>query len=150
MKRLLCLLICLISTTVYSNDSPKALQDAFMDALRANDADGMAACYTKSATNFAVDSMIGVGPDAVRESWGGFFEAFTVLNATLSEMHEEVSGELAAAWGLFHITAQPAEGGEPVVMNGRYMDVSRNIDGKWLYVADHASMPLPPPPPPEE
>ena len=55
MKRLLCLLICLISTTVFSNDSPKALQDAFMEALVANDADGIAACYTDGATNFAVD-----------------------------------------------------------------------------------------------
>ena len=117
-----------------------------MNALRANDADGLAACYTSDATNFAVDSMIGTGPDAVRESWGGFFAAFKVLDATLSEMHEEVSGDMAAAWGLFSITAQPVEGGEPVVMNGRYMDVSKNFDGKWLYVADHASLPLPPPP----
>jgi hypothetical protein len=23
------------------------------------------------------------------------------------------------------------------------MDVARNIDGSWLYVADHASMPFP-------
>ena len=150
MKRLLCLLICLVSTSVYSNDSPKALQDAFMNALRANDADGLAACYTSDATNFAVDSMIGTGPDAVRASWGGFFAAFKVLDASLSETHQEVSGDLAAAWGLFSITAQPVEGGEPVVMNGRYMDVAKNFDGNWLYVADHASLPLPPPPEAEE
>ena len=117
-----------------------------MNALRANDVDGLAACYTANATNFAVDSMIGNGPDAVRESWAGFFAGFTVLGATLSNQHMESSGDLAAAWGLFHLTVEPAEGGDPVEMHGRYMDVARNIDGSWLYVADHASMPLPPPP----
>jgi len=30
-------------------------------------------------------------------------------------------------------------------MKGRYMDVARNINETWLYVADHASMPLPTP-----
>jgi hypothetical protein len=39
--------------------------------------------------------------------------------------------------------AEPAEGGDVVEMKGRYMDVARNMDGTWLYVADHASMPLP-------
>ncbi len=117
-----------------------------MTALRANDVDGLAACYTADSTNFAVDSMAGVGPDAVRESWAGFFAAFKVLSATLSDRHSEISGDLAAAWGLFHLTVEPAEGGEPMEMHGRYMDVAKNFDGTWLYVADHASMPIPPPP----
>ena len=150
MKQIFFVLICLVSTSAWSNDSPKALQDAFMAALVANDADGIAGCYTSDATNFAVDSMIGIGPDAVRESWGGFFTAFKVLDATLSDTHLETRGDIAAAWGLFHITAKPVAGGEAVELHGRYMDVSKNIDGNWLYIADHASMPLPPPPPPEE
>ena len=35
------------------------------------------------------------------------------------------------------------ESTEAVEMRGRYMDVAKNIDGSWLYIADHASMPLP-------
>jgi ketosteroid isomerase-like protein len=53
------------------------------------------------------------------------------------------SGDLAAAWGLYTITAQPVGGGDPLVMQGRYLDVARNFDGRWLYIADHASVPLP-------
>jgi uncharacterized protein (TIGR02246 family) len=146
MQKFVCLLICLVSTSAFSNDSPEALQDAFMAALSANDADGLAACYTADATNFAVDSMVGIGPDAVRESWGGFFASFKVLEASLSNEHMETSGDLAAAWGQFHLLVEPVEGGESVEMHGRYMDVAKNIDGSWLYIADHASMPLPPPP----
>ena len=146
MKRLLLLLICLVSTSVYSNDSPVALQEAFMTALRASDLDGLAACYTADATNFALDSMMGNGPAAVRESWRGFFADFSVLDASLSNQHMEMSGNLAAAWGLFHLTVEPVEGGDPIELHGRYMDVAKNFDGTWLYVADHVSMPLPPPP----
>lgn len=124
-------------------DTPQALQDAFMAALRAGDADAVAACYTADAVTFTPDRMIGFGPDAARESWGAFFQQHRVLSAELSEQHMTESGDLAAAWGLYTITAQPVGGGDPLVMQGRYLDVARNFDGRWLYIADHASVPLP-------
>jgi len=135
--------LLLLGTAVQANDSPEALQEAFMAALRANDAAGLAACYTDDAVNFPVDSLVGTGPASVMASWNGFFSAFKVVEANLSRGHLETHGDTAIAWGLFTLLAEPAGGGDAVEMKGRYMDVSRNVDGKWLYVADHASMPLP-------
>lgn len=145
MKKLLCVLTCLIcfSSTSFANESPEALQETFIAALKANNAQGLADCYTSDAVNFGVGHLIGHGPESVLESWGDFFAAYRVLDASLSESHLETHGDTAIAWGLFTIMAEPAEGGDAVEMNGRYMDVARNIDGTWLYVADHASMPLP-------
>jgi uncharacterized protein (TIGR02246 family) len=147
MKKLLCVLSCLVcfSSLSFANESPQALQEAFMTALKANDVQGLAACYTSDAVNFPVGSLVGTGPESVIESWGGFFAAYKVVDAALSEEHLEIHGDTAVAWGLFTIMAEPVEGGEAVEMKGRYMDVARNIDGSWLYVADHASMPLPAP-----
>jgi len=147
MKKLLCLISCLVcfSSSSFANESPQALQDAFMGALKANDAQGLADCYASDAVNFPVGELIGIGPQSVVESWNGFFTGFKVTDASLSDDHLEVHGDTAIAWGLFTIIAEPAEGGEPVEMNGRYMDVARNVDGSWLYVADHASMPIPAP-----
>jgi len=147
MKKLLCLLSCLVcfSSLTFANESPQALQDAFLSALKANDAQGLADCYTSDAVNFPVDSLVGIGPESVLASWGGFFAAFKVVDARLFETHLETHGDTAVAWGLFTIMAEPVEGGDVVEMKGRYMDVARNIDGSWLYVADHASMPPPPP-----
>lgn len=145
MRWLVLLLVLSASSPVLANDSPQALQDAFLKALRANDVEGMAACYTEDATNFPTDSLIGVGPESVRASWGGFLDAYRVIDARLSQQHLEQSGDLAVAWGLFTIVAGPIGGGEPAEMQGRYMDVARNIDGRWLYIADHASIPLPAP-----
>jgi uncharacterized protein (TIGR02246 family) len=127
----------------FANDSPEALQAAFMNALRTNDVNGLAACYTEDATNFPVGSLAGVGPDSVRTSWNGFFADFRVTSARLTNEHMEKLGDTAVAWGLFIIMAEPVGGGDPVEMQGRYMDVSRNIDGQWLYIADHASIPVP-------
>ena len=138
-------LLAVLSAPLGAFESPQALQDAFLAALRANDADGLAACYTDDATNFTVDRMMGTGPDSARASWGAFFEQYEVIAAELSEQHLVESGDLAAAWGLFTVTARPHAGGEPIVMQGRYMDVARPVDGRWLYIADHASVPLPPP-----
>ena len=114
-----------------------------MGALRANDVQGLADCYTSDAVNFPVSSLVGTGPQSVLESWGGFFSAYKVVDASLSDDHLEIHGDTAIAWGLFTIMAEPVAGGDAVEMKGRYMDVARNIKGTWLYVADHASMPLP-------
>ena len=143
MKLLTLILFLAISPAADAFDSPQALQAGFMAALRANDIEGLVMCYTADATNFAIDSMSGTGPESVRASWGGFFQAYTVTAAELSDEHLEVSGDLAAAWGLFTITAVPAGGGDAVVIKGRYMDVAKNFDGSWLYIADHASVPVP-------
>lgn len=116
-----------------------------MAALRAEDADAIAACYAENADNFTLDAMKGVGPDSARASWGAFFEQFDVISAELTEDRLVREGDLAAAWGIFVVVATPAGGGEPVTLTGRYMDVARPVEGRWLYIADHASMPLPAP-----
>ena len=41
------------------------------------------------------------------------------------------------------MTIVPKDGGEAITMEGRYMDMAKKIDGKWRYVVDHASAPLP-------
>ena len=147
MKKLLYVTVCLacFSSSSFANESPQALQDAFMAALKANDAQALADCYSSNAVNFPVDSLVGSGPESAMLSWSGFFAAYKVVDASLSEAHLEVHGDTAIAWGLFTIMAEPAEGGDAIEMKGRYMDVARNMDGTWLYVADHASMPLPAP-----
>ncbi len=138
-------LVATCASPAAANDSPEALQAVFMAALRANDAQGLADCYTSDAVNFPVDALIGEGPESVAASWTRFFAAFTVIEATLSEQHLEIHGETAIAWGIFTIRSEPAEGGEIVEMQGRYMDVARSIGGRWLYVADHVSLPILPP-----
>ena len=135
--------LVLAAPPAIAQDSPQALQDAFMAAVRAHDADALASLYTEDAVNFPLDRLVGTGPPSARAAWAGFFGNFRVLEAELRQQHLETHGGTAIAWGLFRILAEPRSGGEPAEFLGRYMDVARNFDGRWLYVADHASLPLP-------
>ncbi len=145
MKKILCILACTVglSTTALANESAVVLQEAFVAGLLANDPQALADCYADDAINFPLSSMVGHGPDSVAESWAGFFSKFRIIAAELSDGHLETHGDTAIAWGFFNLVAEPRDGGEAVKFVGRYMDVARNIDGSWLYVADHASMPFP-------
>ena len=64
---IIAVLLMLNSFQAQANESPKALQEAFMAALRSNDAAALAACYDEHAINFPVDSLMGLGPDSVRK-----------------------------------------------------------------------------------
>jgi len=141
MKQGLILLSCLLlSSPLLANDSPEALQEAFMTAMRAMDTDGLAACYTEDATSYDVGTQVVTGPEGVAASWGGFFSTYNILEATLFNNTVETHGDTGVAWGEFKLVVEPKEGGDPVELVGRFTDVSRNIDGTWLYVLDHVSM----------
>jgi ketosteroid isomerase-like protein len=103
-----------------------------------------AACYTDDAVSFAVDVMVGVGPEFVRNSWKAFFMTYTIKKVGLSGTDMEIFGDTAAAWGLFTMLVEPVEGGEAFEMQCRFMDVAKRVDGSRFYIADHASVPASP------
>ena len=133
----------LLTAPVLAHESHQALQDAFMEAMRAEDAAAMAACYADDAISYDVAVQVQTGPAGVEASWGGFFSTYKLLEATLFGSHIEVHGDTGLAWGQFKLVVEPEAGGDSFEMVGRYSDVTRNIDGNWLYVMDHVSMPLP-------
>ena len=59
----------------------------------------------------------------------------------------EAHGDTSVAWGRWTQKMTPKSGGDPVSMEGRFTPVAKKIGGKWYYVVDHASAPLPAPPP---
>jgi uncharacterized protein (TIGR02246 family) len=134
-------LLILFSMPAFSNDSPEALQGAFVKGMEANDADALAACYTDDAVSYPANAMVGVGPDFVRESWKSFFALYTIKEVSLADTHMETFGDTAVAWGLFSMLVEPVAGGDAFEMPGRFTDIAKKVDGKWLYIADHASVP---------
>ena len=125
-------------------ESPELLLDAFVRALAANDANAVAACYAKDAICYAMDEMVGIGPDFVRESWNNFFSVYTIRDVRLTDTHTEAFGDTAATWGLFVMRVETVSGAEEIELQGRFTDVAKRFDGAWRYIVDHASVPLPP------
>ena len=115
---------------------------AFVKAFQANDIDGIMALYAPDAEMFPPDAMEAIGKDEIRNSYAGLMQRFTIQNFQVTEAHHEDNGNLSFGWGRFAMDMVPKEGGEKVHMEGRFSDVSKKINGKWLYIVDHASVPF--------
>lgn len=116
----------------------------FVKAFKAGDLDAVVALYAPDAVSYPPDATMAVGRDAIRESWGGVLNNFDVRDLIISNAHHETEGTLSSAWGQFKMILVPKGGGDTVIMEGRFTDVARLIDGRWQYLNDHASVPLPP------
>lgn len=125
-----------------AQDTPDALADAFCAAVVAEDKDALAALYTEDADSYGPDGSVVVGNAAIGESWVPFFDAFDDMTCTLNKAGLIKEGKHATAWGLWTITATTADG-QPVEMNGRFMDIAIKTKDGWRYRADHASMAAP-------
>ena len=125
----------------------EALDQRFLEAFNKGDADALAATYWNSAklVSFGPEGMGTVGWDAAKAGVAGMFKAMPGAKLENLTHHNDVHGDAVLGWGTFKMTI-PTPGG-PQVIEGRYTDVKMMHDGKWVYVMDHASVPVPPPPP---
>lgn len=139
----------IFAMSALADEGMNEIGEAFVKAFKAGDLDRVTALYAQDAVSFPPDTMVANGQDEIRASWGGLLNNFDVEDLIITNPHHETSGDLSTAWGNFKMILIPKQGGEPMLLEGRFSDVAKRIDGKWLYVADHASVPLPPPAEPE-
>jgi uncharacterized protein (TIGR02246 family) len=122
------------------------LDKAWTKAMLANDLAAVVALYAPDALMYPPDAMELKGREAIQKGYADFLGSMKCLEAKLTPAGNETHGDTQIGWGRWTLRMGPKAGGDPVLMEGRYMAVARKITGKWLYVADHASAPLPPPP----
>jgi ketosteroid isomerase-like protein len=120
------------------------VDQAWVQAMKANDLEATVALYAPDAVAYFPDGDF-EGEQAIRKSWSDFLAMFTVKDAS-AEGTYETTGDTSLGWGHWSLTLVPKAGGDPIQMKGRATVVVKKIGGKWLYVVDHASVPLPPPP----
>jgi uncharacterized protein (TIGR02246 family) len=124
----------------------KDLDAAWVKAAKAGDVEGLVKLYTPTAVTYMPDEMRAKGTEEIRASFQKFLGSSTVTAMTLTQDFETTSGNLAASSGTFSMTVAPKAGGAAQTMEGRYSSVAVRKGGKWMYVSDHASVPLPPAP----
>ena len=118
---------------------------AWVKAMKAGDISAMVDCYASDAVFWTTGAPQAKGANEIRASYEGYFAAFTVSDASLTEMGHESFGKDTVSWGHFVITVTPKAGGAPVTTSGRYTVIAKQIEGKWVYTLDHASSdPVPP------
>jgi len=127
----------------------KALDEAFLNAFNHGDAEAMASLYWNSpeTVSFPPEALIARGHASIVEGATHSFEAMQGAKLEFTESHQIPAGDMVIGWGLWRMTLTTPDG-TPQEIVGRYTDVKAQRDGQWVYLLDHASVPLSPPPEP--
>ena len=128
----------------------KDLDHRFVNAFNARDVEALAATYWQSpdVVSFPPDGMGAKGWDDVRRALQSSLPpAGSTLELTSADYRAE--GDLVLTSGTWHLKVPQADGSTAQI-DGRFSDVKAERGGKWVYLVDHASVPMPPPPPPAE
>lgn len=141
MKCSLAIVLLLAAAPAAAQETPDALANAFVAAVVAENADGLAALYTDDADSYDPSGYVQKGRNEIAASWQLFFDAYDNFSASLNKKGEYAPDDKShAAWGLWTMSATPSGGGDEVVWNGRYLDLSVKTSEGWRYRVDHASM----------
>ena len=144
----LCATFTVFSAPVAAQDSgAKSVDAAWMKAMKANDLEGVMACYAPDAVLWMPDAPAARGAQAIRAAFEGLFKANTVKDVTMTDGYYKTSGDLSFGSGQFTMTLVPKAGGAPMVLKGRFSEAAERRGGKWVYVVDHAALDPQPSPP---
>lgn len=135
--------LALASATAAAAEPPSA-GDCFVAAFKAGDADAVAACYAQDGIIWFPGGPMAQGRQAIRDGFAGYFAHVTIKDAVLTPLGEAAMGDTRTAWGTYAITMVDNDTQAETTERGRYVDVQKLIDGKWLYIVDHPSDDPPP------
>ncbi len=119
----------------------RRLEDV-VEALEAKDIDGVMCIYAPGIVSFdIVGPLRYTGADNKRRAWQEAFAAYDGPFAyEVHDLNVTVHGELAFVYSLNHLNATLA-GGHATDLWLRWTACFRRIEGAWLIVHDHASVP---------
>jgi ketosteroid isomerase-like protein len=128
-------------------EAAEELDQKFFDAYNSKDLDGMLALYWNSPDVISLPpgEMMLKGYDNLKSSFEQDFSQGGDYKLEVIEHNNRVEGSVVIGTGLWRFTMNIPDS-DPFVIEGRYLDIKAERNGKWVYLADHASVPLPPPP----
>ena len=124
----------------------KELDQQFIAAANKADVDAIMALYWNNPdlVVYPPDEMEAKGWQAQQAGFKNFVAAMPNAKWELVESNYKAAGDVVIGWGKVKLTVRSG-GGAPMEMLFRYTDVKTKRDGKWVYILDHGSAPLPPP-----
>jgi uncharacterized protein (TIGR02246 family) len=135
-------LVILVGTAGAAESPAKVLDDRFLKALNANDVKAIVACYADDAVIYPPDTFMARGKDAIRLSWEKFLGQFRISQARISDVRYLDMGARSVGWGIVEFMMTPSAGGDALPMKARFTSVYEKRDGRWVFISDHASLPM--------
>lgn len=123
----------------------RTLEDKFAAAFSAKDVDAIMKLYVPGNDLFVFDLGVPrqhVGWEDYKRDWQGFLAMFRgAIQFNVSGLSIVTDGKLAYSHSIQHVRGTAADG-SPRDYAVRVTDDYRKIDGKWLIVQEHVSVPL--------
>src|ERR1039458_5818253 len=123
----------------------RALEDQFAAAANAKDLDAIMKVYVPGNDLFVFDVGVPrqhVGWDDYKKDWHDFLAMLPgPIKFTVSDLSVASDGKIAYGHNIQHLSGTMTDGSS-ADMTVRVTDVYRKIDGKWLIVQEHVSVPI--------
>ncbi len=117
-------------TTAEDRAMIEGMIEPYEAAFNAADVDGVVAFYDEQAVRMPPNAPSTVGIDGVRLAMENTFSQDTP-QISITQEDTMLSGDIAVGRGNYVLTITPEEG-DPVVLNGKYLNVlRRQMDGSW-------------------
>ena len=116
--------------------------DDYAKAISAKDIDSVMSFFARDVVSFdiAISSLRYAGADNKRREWQKVFAAYGSIDYEVHDLKVAAQGELAFVHAVNHVRGTRA-GGEVTDLWVRWTACFRRIDGSWLIVHDHVSVP---------
>jgi uncharacterized protein (TIGR02246 family) len=123
---------------------PASAGDCFIAAMKAADADAVSMCYAEDGIIWFPGGPMAKGRTAIRDGFAHFLASNIIKDVQLDDIGQEAMGDTRVAWGTYAITMEDKVSHAVSIERGRYTEVQKLIDGRWLYIVDHPSDDPPP------
>jgi ketosteroid isomerase-like protein len=111
---------------------------AWMASVESGDMATVTRMHPAAMTGFPMTDNQADG-QAMTEAYRAMFAKYRA-HATVEDGHYLRSGDLLMSWGRFSLELKPRDGGETMVLKGRYSDIAHKTPTGWHYLLDHASV----------
>ena len=123
----------------------RALEDRFAAAASAKDLDAIMKAYVPGNDLFVFDLGVPrqhVGWEDYKKDWQDYLTLFKgPIKFTISDLSVMSDGKIGYGHSIQQVSGTGTDG-TPMNMVARVTDVYRKIDGKWLIVQEHVSVPI--------
>ncbi len=123
----------------------RALESQFAAAFNAKDLDAIMKVYVPGNDLFVFDVGVPrqhVGWEDYKKDWQDYFALFKgPVKFEMTDLSVMSDGKIAYGHSIQHVSGTGTDG-SPMDMAARVTDVYRKIDGKWLIVQEHVSVPI--------
>jgi uncharacterized protein (TIGR02246 family) len=145
---IIAMIMCLRPAAAQTADDEakiRALGNQFAAAVTAKDLDAIMKVYVPDETLFVFDVTPPrqyVGAKAYRKDWEDFLALFKgALKFETTDLQITAADPLAYSHAIQHVSGTDTKG-EPIDLTVRVTDVYRKINGSWLIVHEHVSVPV--------